>query len=131
MSRAADERLTHERLIEAALARLPEWQPPPGFADRVARVAVRAGESAAGLNESPASGDSPAASHWLHLLPRGLSIAVGVSVAAWLSAELMVTGLKWMAGSESAAVMAWLLAAGSLAGVWRLVRRNPLSRITS
>jgi hypothetical protein len=97
-------------VIDAALARLPQWQPPPGFAVRViarARFPVR-----------------PA--HWVHLLPRGLSIAAGVSVTAWLSAELVAAGLRSMAGTGEV-VVAWVMAAASLACAWRLVnRRTPL-----
>jgi hypothetical protein len=99
-----------EQLVDAALARLPEWQPPPGFAVRVAARAC--------LPPRPA--------HWAHLLPRGLSIAAGVSVAAWLSTELLAAGLQWMAGTTGEVVVAWALTAASLAGTWRLVsRRTP------
>jgi hypothetical protein len=106
MSRPGQEPEIDVAVIEAALSRLPQWQPPAGFVARVSLAFVPA---------------RPA--HWLHLLPRGLSIAAGVSVTAWLSAELLTAGLQGISESD-ASVAAWTLTAASLAGVWHLVRRG-------
>ena len=87
-------------VIDAALARLPEWQPPPGFA---ARVALAAAEREA----------------WTPLLLRGLGIAAGVSVAAWLGGELMYAGLLSLAAHDGQTALGWGLAGAALLFAWR------------
>lgn len=96
-----------QRLIDAALARLPEWQPPPGFA---ARVAARA------ASEMPAN-----RIEWLPLALRGSAVAACVSVSAWLGGELLAGMLSPASGTGDS--LAWLLAAGVLVLAWRLGRR--------
>jgi len=103
-----------ERAVDAALASLPEWQVPPGFA---ARVAARAARQETVLG-------------WIPLLLRGLGIAACVSVAAWLGAELLYAALS-AAGTAGPVSLSWALAAGSLLLAWMLVRRSRLARITS
>jgi hypothetical protein len=84
-----------EQLIDAALARLPEWQPPPDFAARVAVLAVERNTL-------------------LPLLFRGLRIAAGVSGAAWLGGELVYAGLLSMAAQDGPGVLGWTLTCGAL-----------------
>jgi len=98
------------RRIDAALARLPEWQPPPGFAMRLAALASEG-----------------AANHrylWLPAVLRGGGIAACVSVGAWLTGELLAALLSPVPGGDE--VLAWTLAAGSLFLAWHLARRQRL-----
>ena len=99
--------------IDAALARLPQWEPPPGFAKRVAVGAAE--EMELGRPE------------WTPLLLRGASIAACVSVTAWLGAETLASLLS-ATGPESQVALGWCLAAGSLLAGWHLIRRHSLSR---
>ena len=101
-----------QRLIDAALARLPEWEPPPGFA---ARVATRA------VSEKPAN-----RLEWVPQALRGSAVAACVSVGAWLGGELLAGLLSSVPGDE--AVLPWTLAAGSLFLAWLMVRRQRLFR---
>jgi hypothetical protein len=98
---------SEQRLIDAALARLPEWQPPPGFA---ARVAVRA------ASERPVN-----RLEMLPLVLRGSAVAACVSVGAWLGGELLAGLLSPESGTGES--LAWLLATGVLVLAWRLGRR--------
>jgi len=99
--------------IDAALARLPQWEPPPGFAMRVAALATEELEIG-----------RPG---WTPLLLRGAAIAACVSVAVWLGAETLA-GLLSTAGPENQAALGWCLGAGSLLVAWHLIRRHSLSR---
>jgi hypothetical protein len=99
-----------DRLIDPLLSHLPTWQPPPDFSRRVAALAVA---------------QMPLTRHgWVPLALRALAVAACVSVAAWLGAEVLYAGLLSMAAPETAAKLNWLLAAGSLVLVWRVVRRE-------
>jgi hypothetical protein len=98
-----------EDSIEAALARLPQWEPPPGFAMRVAAVAEAEREIGR--------------SGWTPLLLRGAGIAACVSVTAWLAAETLA-GLLSATGPENQAGVGWTLGLGSLLVAWRLMRRH-------
>jgi hypothetical protein len=99
--------------IDAALARLPQWEPPPGFAMRVAAVAAQ--ETEIGRPE------------WTPLLLRGAAIAACVSVTAWLGAETLAGWLS-ATGPENQAALGWTVGAGSLLLGWHLIRRHGLSR---
>ncbi len=86
--------------IDAALARLPEWQPPPGFA---ARVALKAEEREA----------------WAPLLLRGVGIAACVSVAAWLGGELLYAAVLSLSAPDAQAALGWSLSGAALLFAWR------------
>lgn len=96
-----------ERLIDAALARLPGWEPPPGFA---ARVAARA-----------ASGMPASQLEWLPLALRGSAVAACVSVSAWLGGEVLAGLLSPASGIGG--LLPWILAGSVLVLAWRLGRR--------
>lgn len=98
-----------DRRVDMALARLPEWQPPPGFAMRLAAMAAD---------------DATGHRFWLPTILRGAAIAACVSVGAWLSGELL-TALLSPPGAGM--LLAWGLAAGSPFLVWQQVRRQRLS----
>jgi hypothetical protein len=91
-----------ERVIAAALARLPEWHPPEGFAERVAAVSA------------------PDRLYWTPILLRGLRIAAGVSLASWLVAGMLYAGLLSLAEAGRLDVAAWMLGGGALMFAWRL-----------
>jgi hypothetical protein len=104
-----------ERQIDAALARLPEWEPPPGFAARVAAQA--AGEMQHGRWG------------WLPLALRGSAVAACVSVGAWLGAEVLAGLVSSVPQVEG--TLAWVLAGAVLVVVWRLVSPMRVGRINS
>jgi hypothetical protein len=112
-------RRDHEdHLIDAMLARLPQWQPPAGFARRVAALA--------------AAEKRHAVAPWIALLLPALGLAACVSIAAWLGGELLLAGLQSSAAQEEPGAVSWMLTGGSLLLAWRCVRRAPrVSRITS
>jgi negative regulator of sigma E activity len=89
------------QVIDAALARLPEWQPPPGFAARVTLIAA----------EREA---------WAPLLLRGMGIAACVSAAAWLGGELLYAGMISMAAQDAPGVLGWGLSGAALLFASRL-----------
>ena len=101
-----------ERAVDAALARLPEWQVPPGFAARVVERATRRG-SARG---------------WIPLMLRGLGIAACVSVAGWVGAELLYAALSAAVPTNPTST-AGALALGSLLLAWQLARHPRLLRV--
>jgi hypothetical protein len=95
--------------LDLVLSRLPAWQPPPGFASRVAALAV-----------------APRRARWatlLPLLPRTLSLVACVTVGAWLGGELLRGGLLSMAAPEAAAV-GWMLGAVALVLAANRIRRG-------
>jgi hypothetical protein len=100
-----------DHLIDAMLARLPDWQPPAGFAQRVAALASRRREI-----------DLP----WIASLLRALGLAACVSIAAWLGGELLSAGLQSVAVQDEPGALSWVVALGSLALAWHSVRRHRL-----
>ena len=100
------------QVIDAALARLPEWQPPPGFA---ARVALQAAEREA----------------WAPWLLRGLRIAACVSGVAWLGGELLYAGLLSLAAHDALTALGWGLGGAALLFAWPPGEAVPVPRITS
>jgi hypothetical protein len=99
-----------EQLIDALLSARPQWQPPPGFAVRVAALAVK---------------QIPGARHgWVPLLLRALALAACVSIVAWVGGELLFAALQSVPAQDSAGALSWLLAAGSLLLAWQAVRRH-------
>lgn len=99
-------------LTDAMLARLPQWQPPAGFAHRVAALV------AAEKSHTP----------WVALLLRALGLAACVSIAAWLGGEMLSAALRSAEGQESPGAVSWMLAMASLLVAWRCVRRERLLR---
>jgi hypothetical protein len=96
--------------LDAVLSRLPQWQPPSGFAARVAAGAVA---QMPGIRPS-----------WTALVLRGLGLAACVSIAGWLGGEVLLAGLPAEAAQDQPGVMSWLLAMGSLWLAWQAVRRS-------
>lgn len=90
-----------DRMIDAALARLPEWEPPPGFVTRVAALGAEEWED------------------WMPSLLKGMRIAAGVSLTAWFGAELLYAGLLSVAAPQHLVVLGWTVAGGALVLGWR------------
>jgi hypothetical protein len=96
-----------ERSIDAALARLPDWQPPRDFSMRLAAAAARAEAELAVPPE-------PAWSAWLaHIndLTPAVLAAAGLAVAmGWIIpwSQLSGTGLVWTCVAAMSAAGAYL-----------------------
>jgi hypothetical protein len=97
-------------MIEASLAQMPDWQPPAGFAQRVAARAM------AEKRQSHAP--------WMASLLRGLALAACVSIAGWLGGEVLSVGLQSAAVQENPGWVSWMLALASVALAWRCIPRG-------
>jgi hypothetical protein len=104
--------------MDAALARLPAWEPPPDFAARTAARAVRQRAAVRPVVTDTGYG-------WIALLLHGLGMAACVSVAAWLGGDLLFALLQSGARQDQPGALGWLLALGSMVLVWRSVRPRP------
>lgn len=106
-----------EQRIDAALARLPPWEPPADFASRLAAAAARQS-----LEPVP----SPALLQAGHLLQR-LSDSVLMVLAALSVAGLLIWFVPWDVLVQSASLIGWASAiAICCAGLW-MTRRTLLS----
>lgn len=120
--------------IDAALARLPAWEPPADFAARTAALAV--GQMTVRSRVAPVGAATQGVRDgWIASVLRALAMAACVSVAAWLGGELLFAVLQSVATPELPEAWIWALALGAVMLAWRQVRPRGAppaeSRITS